>query len=70
MNSFFVSKFSTVKRFGIEGLDALISGLETTVDKAHELGVESINIGMPHRGRLNTLATVMNKPLEEIFSEF
>ncbi|KRX04945.1 hypothetical protein PPERSA_06579 [Pseudocohnilembus persalinus] len=70
LNSFFVSKFSTVKRFGIEGCDALISGLESTVDKAHELGIENINIGMPHRGRLNTLATVMHKPLEEIFSEF
>jgi len=25
---------------------------------------------MPHRGRLNTLANVFHKPLEEIFSEF
>lgn len=25
---------------------------------------------MPHRGRLNTLACILNKPVEEIFGEF
>jgi 2-oxoglutarate dehydrogenase E1 component len=27
-------------------------------------------MGMPHRGRLNVLANVTRKPLEEIFCEF
>lgn len=32
-------------------------------------GVESVDIGMPHRGRLNVLANVMRKPLEEMLYE-
>lgn len=35
-----------------------------------ELGVSSVNIGMPHRGRLNVLSNVVRKPNESIFSEF
>lgn len=70
MNQFLKSKFATKKRFGIEGCDTLISGLESLADEAAESGVESIVIGMPHRGRLNTLACVLEKPMEEIFAEF
>lgn len=38
--------------------------------RAVEMGCESITFGMPHRGRLNILANVMRKPMEEIFNEF
>jgi len=34
------------------------------------LGVESVIMGMPHRGRLNTLANVCRKPLNQIFTQF
>lgn len=27
-------------------------------------------VGMPHRGRLNVLANVCRKPLEQIFTQF
>lgn len=70
LNNFFKSKFSTTKRFGIEGCDAMISGLETIVDTSVENGIENIVIGMPHRGRMNTLACVLGKPMVEIFAEF
>jgi 2-oxoglutarate dehydrogenase E1 component len=40
------------------------------IDKAAELGVESIVMGMPHRGRLNILGNVVRKPLSHIFNEF
>ena len=40
------------------------------IDKASEFGVESINMGMPHRGRLNVIANVCRKPLEQIFTQF
>jgi 2-oxoglutarate dehydrogenase E1 component len=39
-------------------------------DRSADLGVESIVIGMPHRGRLNVLGNVVRKPLRQIFSEF
>ena len=33
-------------------------------------GVEHIVVGMPHRGRLNVLANVMQKPKAAILKEF
>jgi 2-oxoglutarate dehydrogenase E1 component len=67
---FMQSKYNTQKRFGLEGCEAFIVGIKTTIDKLVESGVESVTIGMPHRGRLNVLANVMRKPLNIIFQEF
>ena len=69
-NVFLKNRFSTSKRFGIEGCDSYISGLGALVDHACETGIESLILGMPHRGRLNTLACVFNKNPEQIFAEF
>ena len=69
-NQFVQNKFSTIKRFGIEGCDSFISGLGKIVDAAIEKNVEHIVFGMAHRGRLNTLAFILNKPVEEILGEF
>jgi len=68
--SFLATKYNTTKRFGLEGVDSLIPGMKSCIDTAVALGVESIDIGMPHRGRLNVLANVMRKPLEEMLYEF
>jgi len=68
--SFLATKYNTTKRFGLEGVDSLIPGMKACIDTAVALGVESIDIGMPHRGRLNVLANVMRKPLEEMLYEF
>ncbi len=67
---FLKNTFSTSKRFGIEGSDTFISGLSTLVDEAAKIKTEHIIFGMAHRGRLNTLALVFNKPMEQIFAEF
>lgn len=40
------------------------------IDQSNALGVESFVFGMPHRGRLNVLANVARKPLEQLFSQF
>ena len=58
------------KRFSLEGAAALLPQLETLVETAADLGVVQLVIGMPHRGRLNVLANLMQKPYEVIFSEF
>ncbi|WP_423410746.1 2-oxoglutarate dehydrogenase E1 component [Heyndrickxia sp. MSNUG] len=58
------------KRFSIEGLDAIVPLLDEVVADAVNNGVETINIGMAHRGRLNVLAHVLGKPYEMIFAEF
>lgn len=63
-------KYQGVKRFSIQGGDSAIAGLLTMIHTASDLGVEEIVIGMPHRGRMNVLTTVMGKPYAEMFSLF
>ena len=40
------------------------------MDTLVENGVEKAIIGMPHRGRLSVLSSVVHKPIETIFGEF
>ncbi|NMO96294.1 2-oxoglutarate dehydrogenase E1 component [Paenibacillus lemnae] len=62
--------FVGAKRFSVEGNDALIPLLDEIVrEMAHE-HVNSVLIGMAHRGRLNVLAHVLGKAYSKIFSEF
>eukprot|EP00794_Sanderia_malayensis_P012143 gene12143-13396_t len=63
-------KWTSEKRFGIEGCEVLIPALKQIIDVSNEIGVESVIMGMPHRGRLNVLANVCRKPLEHIFTQF
>lgn len=44
--------------------------MKNIIDKSTEFGVESIVMGMPHRGRLNVLANVCRKPLPQLFTQF
>jgi 2-oxoglutarate dehydrogenase E1 component len=68
---FLATKYVGAKRFSVEGGEALIPLLNTIIDEgANNLGVEEFVAGMAHRGRLNVLAHVMNKPYEQIISEF
>ena len=62
--------FRRTKRFGLEGSESLVLGMNAAVERAGELGAEYVLVGMPHRGRLNVLANVARKPLEQIFREF
>ncbi|KAL0903431.1 hypothetical protein M5K25_027810 [Dendrobium thyrsiflorum] len=68
--NFLAKKWPAQKRFGLEGAETLIPGMKEMFDRSSDLGVESIVIGMPHRGRLNVLGNVVRKPLGHIFSEF
>lgn len=67
---FIASKYPNEKRFGLEGAESLIPGMKALIDRSVDLGVCSIVIGMPHRGRLNVLANVIRKPTEAILAEF
>ncbi|GJR88131.1 2-oxoglutarate dehydrogenase, mitochondrial-like protein [Tanacetum coccineum] len=68
--NFLATKWTAAKRFGLEGGETLIPGMKEMFDRSADLGVESIVIGMSHRGRLNVLGNVVRKPLRQIFSEF
>uniref|UniRef100_A0A672HUG2 2-oxoglutarate dehydrogenase complex component E1 n=1 Tax=Salarias fasciatus TaxID=181472 RepID=A0A672HUG2_SALFA len=67
---FLQKKWSAEKRFGLEGCESLIPALKTIIDYSSENGVENVIMGMPHRGRLNVLANVIRKELEQIFCQF
>ncbi|XP_044775907.1 2-oxoglutarate dehydrogenase, mitochondrial isoform X1 [Neomonachus schauinslandi] len=67
---FLQRKWSSEKRFGLEGCEVLIPALKTIIDKSSENGVDYVIMGMPHRGRLNVLANVIRKELEQIFCQF
>ncbi|QMW22769.1 2-oxoglutarate dehydrogenase E1 component [Sandaracinobacteroides saxicola] len=67
---FLAKKYVGTKRFGLEGGEAAIPALESIIKVGGALGVKEIVIGMPHRGRLNVLANVMQKPFQAIFHEF
>ncbi len=63
-------KFKGTKRFGLDGGEALMPAMEQILKRGGQLGIDEVVIGMPHRGRLNVLANVMNKAYATIFAEF
>ncbi|MCZ6635977.1 MAG: thiamine pyrophosphate-dependent enzyme, partial [bacterium] len=67
---FLHTKYIGHKRFSIEGGESLIPLLTTLIESGAALDVGEIVMGMAHRGRLNVLAHMMNKPYDMILSEF
>lgn len=53
--SFLAKKYSTAKRFGLEGCETLIPGMKALIDRAADQGVDNVVMGMPHRGSLKNL---------------
>ena len=58
------------KRFGLEGAETLIAGIDTLIENGPKAGLDEIVMGMAHRGRLNMLANVFRKSYDYIFHEF
>ncbi len=67
---FIHKKFVGQKRFSIEGAEILIPALNKLIERGAESGVKEYTIAMAHRGRLNVLANVLQKPAKNIFKEF
>jgi hypothetical protein len=63
-------KYTGTKRFGLDGGESLVPALEQIIKRGGQLGVKDIVLGMAHRGRLNVLSQVMEKPHRAIFHEF
>ena len=68
--AFLHRQFLGQKRFSLEGGEVIIPLLDRMVHKAVALQVRDLVLGMAHRGRLNVLANIFSKPLENIFAEF
>jgi len=63
-------KYPGQTRFSLEGAETLISTLDALVMRAVSQGSTDFLIGMSHRGRLNVLVNILQKPYLEIFQEF
>ncbi len=68
--TFLHRKFVGQKRFSLEGAESVIPLLDHVIERSTSLALQHVIIGMAHRGRLNILANIFQKPLENIFAEF
>jgi len=57
-------------RFSIEGLDLMVPILDEVISDAANAGIHHVLIGMAHRGRLNVLTHILQKPYAHILAEF
>jgi 2-oxoglutarate dehydrogenase E1 component len=57
-------------RFSLEGLDMMVPILDEIISDAAAGGVKHVMIAMAHRGRLNVLVHILQKPTSEVFAEF
>jgi 2-oxoglutarate dehydrogenase E1 component len=67
---FLHTKYTGAKRFSLEGAESVIPMLDILTERASELGVEEIVIGMAHRGRLNVMVNIMEMNVRQIFAGF
>jgi multifunctional 2-oxoglutarate metabolism enzyme len=63
-------KYIGHKRFSLEGSETVIPVLDYLLALAAKDKVDELVLGMAHRGRLNVLANVIGKGMQELFSEF
>ena len=68
--TFLHKTFLGQKRFSVEGNDMVVPMLNRLIRLAADDGTPEVVMGMAHRGRLNVLAHVLNKPYARIFGEF
>ena len=67
---FLHKKYPGTKRFGLDGSESVLPAIEQILKRGSQLGLKEVVIGMAHRGRLNVLHNVLNKPFRAIISEF
>ena len=67
---FLHKKYIGHKRFSLEGAETLIPMMHFLINRAGETDVEKFFLGMAHRGRLNILVNLMNKPYRKVFADF
>ena len=70
LESFIHRKFVGAKRFSLEGSESLIPLLDYAIEEAGKHKIDEVIIGMAHRGRLNVLVNILEKPARQVFREF
>ncbi len=68
--SFLHTKFVGQKRFSLEGLETFIPVVRAIINFGADLGIEEIVLCMSHRGRLNVMNNIFERPYSLVFQEF
>lgn len=66
-DNFLATKFPTVKRYGAEGAESMLAFFEQILVLSVNDDLSDIVLGMPHRGKLNALTTILNTRPAKIF---
>lgn len=66
---FMTLKFPTFKRYGLEGNESTMPALESILVAAQKAKMKNVVIGMPHRGRLNFLVSLLDYPARALFAK-
>lgn len=64
---FMAKKFSSFKRYSGEGAEAMLPAINTVLHASADAGTSDVVIGMPHRGRLALLVSLLEYPAHKIF---
>lgn len=64
------TKFPSVKRYGGEGAESMMAFFRQLFISATDYEVAEIVLGMPHRGKLNLLTTMLNTQPAKVFGKF
>lgn len=70
LERFLNTKFPGQKRFSLEGGESFLPLLDNLIKVASKFNIKNINLGMAHRGRINTLVNILGKKPQIIFDEF
>lgn len=69
-DNFLATKFPTVKRYGGEGAESMFAFFRQIFTSATQDEIDHIVLGMPHRGKLNLLTTMLKTRPAKIFRKF
>lgn len=66
-DNFLATKFSSLKRYGGEGAEAMMAFFTQILEGCERHGVTNLVVGMPHRGRMNLLTGMFQVPPALVF---
>ena len=69
LDSFLSMKMPTLKRYSLEGAEALLPLLHSTLSTAAHSGTRQAILAMPHRGRLNVLTALLDYPARALLAK-